>query len=505
MEAAPRERRDGVPAMLTALRIQNFKSWLDTGEIQFAPITGFFGANSSGKSSILQFLLLLKQTVESPDRAQVLNFGGDARWPVDLGSFREVVHRRASLLGHTRIGELALGGEQPTSPAVLARPRPLDALEWSLEWTVPQRLLAPKYPIASNRMPIKDRIRFEASVSDIGDAEHPRISVDHFAYVLTPTDEFGLPWRFGMQRRPKGGDAYDAISPKGSVRGSLPPPHKFYRFPIGPQLQFMEYMNKVELDYDHDFLLEIILGSILYLGPLRDEPQRQYTWAGGDPSDVGRRGEQTVAALLASRQLDAEISPADAPLPPSLEQTVAHWLKELRLVHDFGVVQIAPGVDLYRVVVQQVPSGTYVPLTEVGFGVSQILPVLTLCYYAPPGSILILEQPELHLHPAVQSGLADMLIDAVKSRGVQIILESHSEHLLARLQRRIAEDVLPATDTALYFCEMQDTGASKLTPLTLDEYGNITNWPAGFFGDEMGDRVAMMEAEIERRQRSAGV
>ena len=60
--------------------------------------------------------------------------------------------------------------------------------------------------------------------------------------------------------------------------------------------------------------------------------------------------------------------------------------------------------------------------TDVGFGVSQILPVITLCYYAPPGSILLLEQPEIHLHPSVQAGLADVFIDAIKTRGIQIIL-----------------------------------------------------------------------------------
>ena len=79
-----------------------------------------------------------------------------------------------------------------------------------------------------------------------------------------------------------------------------------------------------------------------------------------------------------------------------------------------------------------------VRLTDVGFGVSQVLPVLILCSYAPEGSILILEHPEAHLHPKVQSELADVLIDVVKNRNVQIILESHSEHLLLRLMRRIA-------------------------------------------------------------------
>src|SRR5271157_4195958 len=77
--------------MLTHLRIRNFKSWRDTGAVRLAPITVLFGNNSAGKSSIIQFLLMLKQTVESPDRRRVLH-PGDGLTPVDLGTFRDLVY-----------------------------------------------------------------------------------------------------------------------------------------------------------------------------------------------------------------------------------------------------------------------------------------------------------------------------------------------------------------------------------------------------------------------------
>jgi len=77
--------------MLTKLRIRNFKSWHDTGDIPLAPITVLFGSNSAGKSSIIQFLLMLKQTIESPDRRRVLH-PGDEHTPVDLGTFRDLVY-----------------------------------------------------------------------------------------------------------------------------------------------------------------------------------------------------------------------------------------------------------------------------------------------------------------------------------------------------------------------------------------------------------------------------
>ena len=76
---------------------------------------------------------------------------------------------------------------------------------------------------------------------------------------------------------------------------------------------------------------------------------------------------------------------------------------------------------------------------------------------------------------------------------------SHNEHLLRRLQRRIAEEVFAPEDTALYFCEMSE-GESKLTPLNLDLFGEIDNWPDDFFGDLLGEVVGAFDAGLQRKQ-----
>lgn len=115
--------------------------------------------------------------------------------------------------------------------------------------------------------------------------------------------------------------------------------------------------------------------------------------------------------------------------------------------------------------------------------------------YVPENTTIILEQPEIHLHPKVQSDLADVLIDVVKNRNVQIILESHSVFLLHRLQRRIAEEKIDVEDTALYFCQINN-GTSKIERLQVDEYGNILNWPQDFFGDDIGDLIEKTKVEM---------
>ncbi|GAB2695788.1 hypothetical protein GCM10011495_10060 [Hymenobacter frigidus] len=219
---------------------------------------------------------------------------------------------------------------------------------------------------------------------------------------------------------------------------------------------------------------------------------------------MGNRGERAVAALLSSRNDGPTIDMGSNQPKRTVEEHVAHWLKELGLIYSFKVQPIAPNRKEYEVRIQRTAESASVFLTDVGFGVSQILPVLVLLFYVPEGSTVILEQPEIHLHPAVQAGLADVFIDAIKRRKVQIVLESHSEHLLQRLQRRMAEFTLnpeksidPET-IKLYFTSIK-AGRSELTTLELDEYGNIGNWPAGFFGNAFEEAAAKMKAEMKRK------
>ena len=117
----------------------------------------------------------------------------------------------------------------------------------------------------------------------------------------------------------------------------------------------------------------------------------------------------------------------------AIDEQIMKWLQKLDLIYSYTINPISETEQDYELLVKQYRDGPEVGLTDVGFGVSQVLPLIAQCYYAPEGSILILENPEAHLHPKVQSELADVFIDVVKNRNIQIILESHSEHLLLPL------------------------------------------------------------------------
>ncbi len=449
---------------ITELSLKNFKSWEKIDKMKLAPITGLFGTNSSGKTSILQLLLMMKQTVESADRLQVLDFGSD-KSPANLGSFRDVV------FGHMSPG----------------------TLQWSIRWELDK-----PFEIVGVEEESKGKVLF--SGKEIGfdvfveENEKKKLQVQTLEYAFSRG-------KFTMKRKNGGKENYelDVHSPidfhlkKTTGRfWDLPAPVKCYGFPneINARYQNAGFFADLQLQFENLFL------GTKYLGPLRDYPKRQYSWLGTEPIDMGPRGERVVEALLAAREKGLKVSKGKGRPKVTLEARVAEWLKELGLISSFIVEK--EGGNIYCVKVKRSEQSADVLITDVGFGVSQILPAIVLCYYVPEGSIIILEQPEIHLHPAVQSGLADVFIDVVKRRNVQIIFESHSEHLLKRFQRRIAEQSLSKDDVAFYFSET-NAKSSKLTTLDVDLFGNIRNWPENFFGDPFGEMLAITKAGLKEK------
>ena len=449
--------------MLNELTLRRFKSWRQIEAMRIASITGLFGTNSSGKSSILQLLLMLKQTIESSDRAQVLEFGAENSL-TNLGSFEETIYRHETQR----------------------------SLEFALRWKLPKELKVQDPTQRNKEMFSAAQIEFACDIDKNGSE---RLAVAAMGYRAGDCV-------FSLQRKKGGGGKYELRSEGRDFRfvrtqgraWDLPAPVKFYGFPD----QVYSYYQNAGFLADLQLELEKFFQRVYYLGPLREFPQRLYTWKGSMPADMGRRGERVVDAVLAARERGGYISPGYKRRRVTLEQRVADWLKELGLIHSFRVEAVAEGSGVYRVKVRRSPGSAEVLITDVGFGVSQVLPVLVLCYYVPEGSIVLLEQPEIHLHPSVQSGLADVFVDAVENRNIQIILESHSEHLLMRLQRRIAEQKLSPEKVALYFSRPGPDG-SELTPLELDLYGQINNWPQGFFGDEFSEMAAITKAAMQRK------
>lgn len=350
-------------------------------------------------------------------------------------------------------------------------------------------------------------MRFDAEVGMAGE-KHPTPVVNRLEYHLK--DAGAETMRVWVERTQGAKLEYKLkaspyVLTRNQGRGwSLGSPTKFYGFPD----QTPAYYQNADFVQDFSLQMERLLRSISYLGPLRNKGERLYNWTGGEPESVGYSGENTISALLAAkeRQLNAGRNKKRRPF----QQFIAEKLKDLELIEAFEVRQISANRKEYEVKVRTPGSPLFVDLPDVGFGISQVLPVIVQCFYAPAESILFIEQPELHLHPRAQAHLADLFIEVLasceksKERNIQLVIETHSEHFLSRLQRRIAENdaeyPISKDQVAAYFAYTIGS-ESMLEPLRLNEDGDITNWPDKFFGDSMGDLYEKSMAVARRRQK----
>lgn len=139
-----------------------------------------------------------------------------------------------------------------------------------------------------------------------------------------------------------------------------------------------------------------------------------------------------------------------------------------------------------------------VNIADVGFGVSQVLPVLVALLVASPGQIVYIEQPEIHLHPRAQAALAQALIDAA-NRGVRVVAETHSSLLLTAIQTRVAQGKIATDKVMLHWCQLGEDGVTQISSTELDEAGAFGEWPIDFADVELqvaSDYLDAAEAKL---------
>lgn len=385
--------------MLTHLRIKNFKAWKDTGPLRLAPLTIIFGANSAGKSSLGHLLMTLKQTVLSTDRKRPLHLG-DEKSLIDLGTFVECLHNQD----------------------------PENSLEFEMAWKIPTKNLEIRDPLSGNKFS-GDSLKVEVKLA--ADSQE-QAQVDKITYQLIKNNEKQLSINYSRAEKNK----FDLISEEYKfVRNTgrswpLDEPDKFYRISDQSRARF----QNAEFLMDLALNIEAALNSVDYLGPLREYPKRIYSWSGETPESVGQKGELSIAAILAATSQGRKLNRGARRKTALFDKFIAQWLKDLGIIDSFSVRPVAEGRKEYEVLVKAHTKSSEVKITDVGFGVSQVLPALVQAFYCKPNSTVWMEQPEIHLHPQVQAELADVFISAIKARengkdrNVQLIVESHSEH-----------------------------------------------------------------------------
>ncbi len=257
------------------------------------------------------------------------------------------------------------------------------------------------------------------------------------------------------------------------------------------------------------YLDTFFASSLKYLGPLRDAPKPLYPLApAADPYDVGLRGEHTASILELHKNKKIKYIPSSHFKPPvvnrkivtrSLESAVIDWLQYL------GVADSVQSQDKgklgHELKVSLANTDAPHDLTHVGVGVSQVLPILVMCLLADNDSTLVFEQPELHLHPKVQTLLGDFFLSMALCNK-QCIVETHSEYFIDCLRFRIAAATVEnelQSKTKIYFVE-KPSQSSSFREVIINEYGAIPDWPDEFFDQSQQQAENILSAALKKKR-----
>lgn len=543
--------------ILTALKVGNFKAFADTQTIPLKPITLIFGANSAGKSSFIHSLALAHEAQFGREKRNLgrldvhhTDLGGSS---VDLGGFRQYVHRGqanrrvewgaeidvahlsgrlAELLAPVRrvsvqlsIGVALDNEERPilgAEPVVMAFELNGDGQELLRMSRRRDNVL--RLDRLNHAHPVFRQVLRAIVVASTTTEE---VSAQDFAGIDTAVADL-VPQLHSQiaQFFPSGIERPRAEPEEAAAATLFPVSRGNRREDLASAVRFYLPRALDDLLKGLSNVLQGDLRRLSYLGPLRSFPPRHLAFSehedtnwyagGGYAWDVVRRNEEVretinrwlgdktklstpyelrVRNLLTIDALDKDYTALVEKLEKRFTEEQYNWDLFGELYGALGELKTRERLlaDMHDLVLVDRRTDTQVTHRDVGIGISQVLPVLVTAY-ASKNRIIAMEQPEIHLHPALQAELGDVFIDAAAGdRRNTFILETHSEHLILRLLRRIRETAsgeLPAgvsplkpEDVAVIYVQAEQTGA-KVVVIPVTTEGDFARlWPEGFFAE----------------------
>jgi len=431
---------------LTTIRLQNFKSFIDSGEIALAPLTVIFGRNNTGKSSILQSLLLLRQTLDAPADVARLNLRGSV---YDAGAYADVVHNHQTSQ-NVRFCLGVSGGGASTE----------GKLELEFRSDEPQ---APRLKRLTITPPQADELVFSPGVGQGG------------PYELTIGDK-----KLGVGKKANFVFSVNQFLPViGEVPSHVGRPSREEKSRTAAK----QILKAVENS----------LRSTRAVGAFRRQPDRRYDYGGRPPETVDMTGQHVIDALVEDSNRRRNHG--------DLVRSVNKWLEKVGRVRLMPIPTITRQTKVYVIRLKDTDSGRWANFADVGFGIGQALPVIVEGLRTPEDGTFLVQEPEIHLHPDAQLAMADFLIGLVGAKR-RVIVETHSENILLRIRRAVVQHTsagdgsawgLPRNDISIVHVRKTTDGASHAARLDLDDLGQIKNWPRGFMDEATDERLRIME------------
>ena len=441
--------------MLKNISATNYRSFKKLN-IDLAPITLFVGPNNSGKSSIISIIRLLSQTADSSDPNVRLLLNGALG---DFGTYKDLIHgnetRKHLELSFTISSEYALQSKNEyTTPG---------SITFNLQY---------KYRSALKEIVLKN-------IECKGDGNH-NINAE-----FNEDSERFLIRKIGDQKITPSNSAASRLFRGFGVRNFLP------RFSVAAFSEASDNFAKMahtqaRVSTRNTYIAGRLLQSIEYVGAMRMPPSRTYLYTGERRQKVGANGEHAITMLA----MDAMRRGSKT---KGIRSGVVKWLSTAGIASDIRIVSLSD--RYFEIHVQHPITKEYENFADVGYGNSQVVPVLVAGLNTPSGQPFIVEEPEIHLHPKAQAELGDFFLDLSK-RGVQSIIETHSEHMILRLQKHVAAGALNPDDVRIYYINPTATG-KEIIHLQLDERGTFKKeWPNGFFPERLKEAKDLALARL---------
>lgn len=473
--------------MFKRIELGNFKRF-QRDSVDLKKINIVVGPNNSGKSSLLGAFRLICQTLDSFDDEVPLLLNGPFG---DFGTFKDLVYKNH----RGRPLELSFDIEVPSIRSIVASAaQPTSLISFNLVFKYSQEereIYAQSIEIELDKHPlIKLKYSMEGrrhNVESIGSTEIPstlknsisrEFRIRHFIPIPSAV-KLGI---FEQDRN----TTYAQFTQS---------------FNTGPDAESIRFLSRLSSR------VSSFIRRVDYLGPLRTAPARTYLFSGERSKRIGVGGEN-MTSLLATKdkKRPRDKDKGDDTQGSGLGQKINAWLQKSEMAHSATLTSISD--RHFEIRVKNFFTREDQNIADVGYGHSQVLPFLAGGYSMGAGSVYIAEQPELHLHPKAQAELGDYVLDLYEA-GTQLLIETHSEHLILRLQQHVANESISCEDIRIFYvCNDLDAGdmvgpKKEIIPIDMDNQGQFKQrWPKGFFPEKLEEskklaRIRMTQLNLK--------